>query len=305
MDMISIIQQMLILFLLILIGYMTAKKGVLGDNSNRVLTKLVLYITSPALIMNSVINGEIQGSKLDTLFIIFLSLMFFLLMPIVAKILSYIVWFSRKKHGMYEAMYTFSNLGFMGIPVINAIYGSEAVFYVSIFMIPFNILVNTYGLLLLSENKQAKFDYKKILNPCAVAAVLALIFYLLSIPTTKVIDESIAMLGSVTTPVAMIIIGATLSTIPIKEVFLDYRLYIFAAIKLLVLPYITYYVFRPFVTNETLLGVMVIIAGMPVATNVALLCTEFGGDTESVAKGIFISTIMSLVTIPILAMTIL
>ena len=221
------------------------------------------------------------------------------------KILTLLFPFTRKNNKVYEAMYCFSNLGFMGIPVINAIYGASAIFYLSIFMIPFNVLVYSYGVVLLSEQKRQKIDLKKIANPVVFAAAIALFLYFSGVKTPAVINETVALLGGITTPLAMVTIGSTLALIPLKDVFFDWRMYLFALGKLLLLPVITYVSFKWFIQNELLLGVMVVVSAMPVASNVTIICTEYGGDSHTVTKGTFITTVLSLVTIPILAATIL
>lgn len=305
MDMTKIIQQMIILFIVMMVGYMAYKKKVFNAEGAKVLTKLVIYIANPALILNSVMNGKIPGTRLENFYIILVAFAYFMVLPLLAKGIVILCSNVFKKRNVFEAMLTFSNLGFMGIPVINAIYGAQAIFYISIFMIPFTILVFTYGILLLSEQEEKKMEWKKIISPVVIASILALAIYFLQIPTPTIMNETISMLGSVTTPVAMVVLGVTLAQIPLKEVFLDYRQYVFAGVKLLILPVIVYGLCHPFISNKLLLGVMVIVSGMPVATNVALICTEYGGDSKEVAKGTFITTVLSIVTIPILAATIL
>ena len=301
----KIIYQMLILFFMLVIGYIAAKRKILNEESNKVMSRLVIYIASPALLLNTATSGQITGSKQTTLMIIGLSLIFFLVTPLLAKIVTAIVPFTRKNKGTYEAMYCFSNIGFMGIPVMSSIYGSEAVFYCAIFMIPFNMLVYTYGVLLLSQEKDAKIEWKKICNPAVIAALASLVIYFLDIKTHIVFNETVSYLGAMTTPLAMVTIGSTLSFIPLKDVFLDVKMYLFALIKLLLIPVVIFFMFKPFITNTVLLGVMVVISGMPIGSNVTIICNEYGGDYVTVTKGTFISTILCLVTIPILALTIL
>lgn len=305
MDMTKIIEQMLVLLLMLLVGYLLGKRKVFTEESNKVMSRVVIYVANPALLLNTVTSGQITGSKSSTLMVIGISILYFIFIPIVVKILTLLFPFTRKNNKVYEAMYCFSNLGFMGIPVINAIYGASAIFYLSIFMIPFNVLVYSYGVVLLSEQKRQKIDLKKIANPVVFAAAIALFLYFSGVKTPAVINETVALLGGITTPLAMVTIGSTLALIPLKDVFFDWRMYLFALGKLLLLPVITYVSFKWFIQNELLLGVMVVVSAMPVASNVTIICTEYGGDSHTVTKGTFITTVLSLVTIPILAATIL
>lgn len=305
MDMTKIIEQMMVLFLMLLVGYILGKRKIFTKESNKVMSRVVIYVANPALLINTVTGGKITGTKMETVTVIGVSVIYFIFAPILAKAIAKMIGFSRKNSGVYEAMYCFSNLGFMGIPVMNAIYGASAIFYISIFMIPFNFLVYTYGIVLLSEEQEKSVDWKKICNPMVVSALVTLIIYFFDIKTPNVFNETVALLGGMTTPLAMITIGSTLSLIPMKAVFFDWRMYVVAMVKLLVFPMITYFVFRLFIQNSLLLGVMTVISAMPVASNVTIICNEYGGDSMVVSKGTFITTLLSLLTIPILAATIL
>lgn len=306
MDMTQVVNQMIILFFMLLIGYICGKAKVFTQESNLTLSRAVIYIANPALIINTVTSGQITGSKSFTLGIIGFSLLFYLVVPILAKVFTFVIPFTKKNKKTYEALYCFSNCGFMGIPVINALYGAHAVFYVAIFMIPFNILVYTYGILLIcGDQDNVKVDLKKIINPVVIASLITLIIYFAGIKTPYVVNETVSLIGAVTTPLAMITIGCNLSFIPIKEVFLDWKMYAYALLRLLLFPVVIWLIFRWFIQDELLLNVMVVIAAMPVASNVTLISNEYGGDVKTIARVTFITTLLSLFSIPVLAALIL
>ncbi len=307
MDMTQVINQMIVLFLMLTIGYICGKTKVFSKESNHTLSRVVIYIANPALIINTVTSGQITGDKSYTLLIIGFSALFYIVVPILAKIFTFVVPFTRKNQKTYEALYCFSNCGFMGIPVINALYGPEAIFYVAIFLIPFNILVYTYGILLLSgeQEDKVKINFTKILNPVVIASIITLIIYFLNIKTPYVVNETVSLLGAITTPLAMITIGCNLSFIPVKDVFLDWKMYIYAILRLLLFPVAVWLIFRFFIQDVMLLNVMVVISAMPVAANVTLISNEYGGDSNTVAKATFMTTLISLGSIPILAALIL
>ncbi len=308
MDMTQVINQMIVLFLMLTLGYICGKAKVFSQESNQALSRAVIYIANPALILNTVTSGQIIEDKSYTLLIIALSALFYIVVPILAKLFTFALPFTRRNRKTYEALYCFSNCGFMGIPVINALYGPEAIFYVAIFLIPFNILVYTYGVMLLSGNdaeSKIKINIKKILNPVVVTSIITLIIYFAGIKTPYVVNETVSLLGAVTTPLAMITIGSNLSYISVKEVFLDWKMYVFAVLRLLLFPTAIWLVFRFFIKDAMLLNVMVVIAAMPVAANVTLISNEYGGDATTVAKATFITTLLSLGSIPVLAALIL
>ncbi len=301
MDMTNIINQMLILFLMIVVGYITGRCNVFDEDSNKVMSRVVIYVANPALMLNTVTSGQITGTKLHTLYVIGVGTLYFILVPIFVKVIIHVVPFFKKERSVYEAMLIFTNLGFMGIPVINAIYGAGAIFYLGIFFIPFNLLVYTYGVLLLSnETAGGKMDLKKAINPVSVAAVITMVLYFLDIKTPVVVNETVSILGSITTPLAMVTIGSNLALVPLKHVFFDWRMYAFAVIKMIALPLLAFFVFRFVVKDAVLLGIIMIVTAMPTASNITLLCNELGSDGALVAKGTFIGTIASLASIPLL-----
>ncbi|MDO5520018.1 MAG: AEC family transporter [bacterium] len=301
----KIISQMIVLFLMILVGYVTGKAKVFTEESNKVMSRVVIYVANPALILNTVTSGQIVGTKLHTLYVIGIGTAYFILVPLLVKVIILVVPFFHTEKKIYQAMLVFTNLGFMGIPVINSIYGPSAVFYIGIFIIPFNLLVYTYGVLLISGETESKIELEKVINPVSVASILTLIIYFLGIKTPGVINETVSLLGSITTPLAMVTIGSNLALVPLKDVFLDWRMYAFAFIKMLLFPILIFFLFSIAIKDKMLLGVLVVITAMPTASNVTLLCNEYDADGTLVAKGTFIGTVVSLVTIPILAAFIL
>lgn len=303
MDMSNVISQMLILFLMMLIGYIANKVKVLDEQSNKVLSRVVVFLTNPALILSSIVNSDLDISKGETFRLILIALLFYMIMPLMAKFFCLFVKGDSSVKHQYEAMLTFTNLGFMGIPVISALYGAGAIFYVTIFLLPFNILIYSYGIYLLATGEgEHSFSWKKVLNPSVIMALIVLVIFFLDIQTPYVINETSSLVGATTTPLAMIIIGSNIALTPLKDVFLDVKVYVFGVVKLLVVPFIILGIFRNFISNDVLLGVIVIIAGMPVASNVAILRNEYGDDSVLISKGTMITTLFSLVTIPVLAL---
>ena len=203
----------------------------------------------------------------------------------------------------YELMLNYSNLGFMGIPIISTLYGGEYVLHVSIFMMTFNLSLFSYGVYLLSRDdaKNRHFSVKKLLSPGILSAFLAIGIYLLDIHLPQHAVSLFSTVGATTTPLAMIVIGSTLAGVRFSTVFTDRELYLFSFLKLLVLPVITFLVLRFFIRDRILLEISTILSGCPIAGNVSMLCMEYNRDVTLVSRGICISTLLSLISIPIVA----
>ena len=204
------------------------------------------------------------------------------------------------QQGLYIFMTVFSNIGFMGFPVMKAIFGNDAVFYTAIFNMLFNLLVFSVGTGIMGygTGKKMKFNPKDLLSPGVVASLVALVIYMGKIQFPDVISSTVTMIGDITTPIAMLIIGSTLANIPLKEVFSELRIYPYTVIKQVIIPVLAYPILRLFIQDPLILGVTLIMISMPVANSAVLFATEYDGDVSLAAKAVFMTTLLSIVTIP-------
>lgn len=185
MDIILVFKQMIILFILMIVGYLANKKKIMTVDSDKLFSKLIVNITSPALIIYSVLSGDHLKDKTMVLYIFIVAILYYILIPIIAKLLIVIFRIKKDIAAIYESMLVYSNLGFMGIPVVSVIFGNSAVLYVSIFMSVFNVSIFTYGILLLSKdmkganNNKNSFNVKNFFNPGTISAIIAIAIYLI------------------------------------------------------------------------------------------------------------------------------
>lgn len=292
-----IVQQLILLFGLILSGYIINRCGILDATSNERISKFLVNISIPATIIHSAAVQKMEsGGKVIIIFVI--AVLYFILMPLISMLVAKLL----KAPPTFQLMLTYSNLGFMGIPIISSIYGEDAVFYVTVFMMVFNISIFSQGIWILNSGKSDEkkgFDIKDMINPGVLCAVIALIIFLFRIPVQSDLDQLLSSIGSVTTPLAMIIIGSSLAEIPLKAVFLDKTMYILAILKLFVYPLIVFVILRIFIKDSMIIGISVLLTSLPTAGNVSMVCSEYGGELGLVSKGICISTLLSIIAIPI------
>lgn len=290
-----IVHQLILLFGLIFVGYAINRLGILDASANEKISKLLVNVTIPATILHSSVTQKMESGG-QVILIFAIAILYYIFMPLVSMLVAKLL----KKDASFQLMLTYSNLGFMGIPIISSIYGTEAVFYVTVFMMIFNISIFTHGVYLLTQNQAGKrgFNFKSMLNAGVLSAVLALLIFLFQIPVPSDVDSLFSSIGSITTPLAMIIIGSSLAEVPIQSVFLDKSMYLLAVCKLFVYPLIVWGVLRLFVQDTMLIGISVLLASLPTAGNVSMVCSEYGGQLDEVSKGICISTLFSLISIP-------
>jgi malate permease and related proteins len=300
MDMQLIITQMLTLFFGMAVGYAAYKFKVLDNSANRVLSNLVMNITLPFFILSSVMGGERTLSNIEVFYIFGISLISYGLCLVIALIIPKAPLFKNKDEKMYSFMLLFGNVGFMGMPIVSSLFGSQALFFASVFNMPFYIFLYTVGLYFVSGD--FKFSPKLFLNSGIISSFAALIIYLIDIPVPDIFSQSFTLIGQITPPAAMLIIGSTLAAIPVAHIFTNVRLYIISFIRLLVMPMLILFILKQFVTDTDILGIAVVLTAMPVATNSTMLCLQYNGNHELASDGIFISTVLSIITIPVIVL---
>lgn len=302
MDIKVILMQMIQLFTIIFLGYILFKLKILDLDFNKKLTTLLLSVTTPAMIISSVLSTTVSQSFEDIIFVFVLGFIIYLIMPILGLIISKILKTPSHQQGLYIFMTVFSNIGFMGFPVMKAIFGNDAIFFTAIFNMLFNLFVFTIGILIMNYKtaNKIKLNAKNLLSPGVIASLIALVLYFTHLKVPNVIASTISMIGDITTPMAMLLIGSTLANIPFKEVFSEFRIYPFTIIKQIIIPILAYPILKMVCQDPLILGITLIMISMPVANTAVLFATEYGGDVSLAAKTVFMTTLLSIITIPLI-----
>ncbi len=302
MDLSNIITQMIVLFLVMALGYLCEKIGYVDEYVSKKLNILLLNVTTPCLILSSVSTNDISFEKSTVFLILLIAFLMYLILPFIAIILNKIIKIEKENFGLYMFMTTFSNIGFMGYPVTKTIFGESAVFLCSLFNMVFGIFVYSLGIYLfnLDSKEKTKFDLKKVINPGMVSSILAIIIFIFSINIPTFLSSTFEMVGSITSPLAMMLIGCSLARLPIKNIFNEYKLYPYTLIKQIVIPIIMMYILRPFITDPLILGLTIIVLAMPAGNITVMFASKYDGNIALASKGVFITTICSFITIPIL-----
>lgn len=301
--------QMVVLFILMGIGYLCYKKGMITDEVSKKLSAIVVNIANPAMVLTGCMGEEkIEGRELlitGVLIVIVYSVLLLL-----AFIIPSLLRIDKKSRGAYQAMTVFSNIGFMGFPVVAALYGNGALLYAALFTIPYNILIYTYGVSAMSVNtgtgkKKSTLSPGKILNVGVIACIITIVVYFFQIPVPAFIKTTTTHLSNLTAPLSMMVIGASLATIDLKKLFMDGKLLLFAAIKLLIIPIAGMMVIRQFLANEVICGVCMVMLATPVGSMTAMLAQQYDGDYEMASRGVALTTILSVVTMPLVSMIVM
>jgi predicted permease len=305
MDLISIITALAGLFVIIGIGFAAKKYGILNGDRLHLISHILVNVSLPALsivslqVQQTPANMSIAGHMIVVAFACYLSAF------VIGLVLFRFIPSTLEEKGIFQFMLIFSNSLFMGIPVATAMFGASSLFYVILFNVPFYLLVFTLGVWLLNRGA-GRFDIKKfLLSPGLVAAIVGLVFFLDTVTLPGPVDYGLGLVGSATTPLAMLVVGALLATIPLRQLAGDWRVYLVTALRLVIFPVVGYLVLSHFIADKMLVGVAVLMLGMPVAANLVLFCEDFHMDSKLASQGVFITTILCLVTIPLLGILLL
>ncbi len=295
---ISVFTQVVILFVLIFLGAILTKKGVFTEKGISVMTDLVLLLVTPCVIIKSFIR-EFDVSTLKKLLISFLIAF---LAHIAFILLSRLLLHSKEKKSEKVLQFgvIFSNCGYMSIPLQQALLGEDGVFYGSSFIAIFQLFIWSYGLLLMSGDKKYLSPKKIFINPGMIGLSIGLIIFLLSIPIPKVISEPISYLASLNTPLPMLIIGYHLMKSDILKGLHNLKCFFAIALKLFVFPLIAIGVMYLCGIRGTMLVSSVISCSAPTAAITTMFSDKFSCDTALSVNMVSLSTILSLLSMPLL-----
>lgn len=295
-----LLQQMGILFVYMMIGYVACKKEYFDQEFGKKLSWLVVNVANPMLAISAVVNNEEQIAKKDFYVTVLLAICFYAFFLILAQILPRLIGVQKSDIGVYKMMTTFNNIGFMGFPVIAAAYGNGALIYAVPFSIMFNILCYTWGIQTLCGGGE-KGNWKRIVNTGTISGIISIVLFFMQIPVPKMICSLSAGLSNLTGPLSMLVIGISIAAMELKDLFTDVKLLKFAFIKLLVVPVAAMLLVCQVIDNQLICEVFLVMMATPAASMCAMLSQQYGGNYELAAKGVALTTILSVVTMPIVS----
>ena len=296
------LNQVLVLFLLIGVGFFCRRAGILNQNSVSSLSKFLLNICIPAMIIYSMQIPFSQSIAEKSGMLLVGAVLYYIIAFSVCWVTPYLLRCKREEFGVFRFMTMFSNSMFMGFPILSMLYGSEAIFYAAIFNIPFTLLTYSVGIWLLRSGKGGvSFSWKLLLNTAFLSTFVGILFFVTSFSIPDPFYGALGLLSDVTTPLSLVVTGGFLASLETRAIFSNVRQYFAAGIRLLAIPALTFAVCSPFISDPLILGIVVVTAGMPAAVNTVILAEEHDARPDIAAQGVFISTLLCVVTLPMLA----
>lgn len=308
--------QMFILAVAVICGFIARKKRLMNDTFDTMLSQLVFTITLPALILNSVLSSETLPTAHDIGLTLLYASLYFILSIALALLIGRLLYrkMSKVTRGAHEFMMVFGNTGFIGYAVLASVLNPSAVLYAAIYNIIFNIVIFSVGVMLISgtvESDDERRGWKKqlgavghaLLKPAVIASCVAAIMSILGLHAPgSPIQQACDLLGGMTVPAAMLVVGSSIAKMPLHDIFTDVWSYVTTLIRLVVMPLVVFFVFRLFVHDPFILAILVLLAAMPVASNGTMLSLAYSGDTRTAARGTFLTTVLSIITLPLIAL---
>ena len=306
MDIMVVFQTMLKLFLLLILGFVLFKCHIFDEYTNKKISALIVNVASPMLIISSI--AGVEGSNKSIVFLMIgAGILMYIGFIILGKIINRLFPFPKKDWPVYECMVVFANKGFMGYPVLLDVFGQEAVFYASLIHMAFNFFVYTYAIMCLTKGDDSEFklNFKQLLTPGIILIFVGIFIYLFDIQLPSVLMDTINSVGSLTAPLSMMMIGSSLAVYPIKDSFTDWRSYVFAFVRLMIVPFVTMIMCRLLHIDAYYANITIITNAMPVGSMVLMLATQYNENVKNVTRNIVVSTLLSVITIPIVVATML
>ena len=298
MDLSVIVNGVISLFLIILVEVYAAKKRIITKEINKGLTNILLKITLPCLVVSSFIF-DLSDELKDNIIRCFI---YSPLVLIISIVISYILLIPIKgeKKIIIQFANVFSNCGFIGFPIVFSIYGNEGVIYASIFNLFFTAFLWTYGVILFN-GKMKREDIKKVLlNPAIVAVFIGLIIMIFGFDIPSVLSSTLDLVGNMTSPLSMIIVGVILGNAKIISYLKDKTIYYSAFLKLIIMPCILILISKLLKDTSLVIKTLIIVTAMPAAAMTSILAESFDKESEYSAVIVFITTLFSVITFPIL-----
>jgi len=305
MDLTNLINCMGTLFAMMSVGFVCNKIGLLKAADNKILTRLIINVAMSAMIIDSIINTDIQLDASSAAELIIAMVGYYGILFLLSLVFGQTISRGRPDTGVYQFVVFFGNIGFLGFPMISSLFGEGALFYAAIFNIPFNFLAYTYGAVLISGKRDLRSIRRTLCSAPVISALAAIIMLFLGVRLPAFLSDAVEYMGDMTVPGAMLVVGASLADLPGRELIKEWRVYAAAAFTLLLRPVVVWAALRPFLHSPLMLSVTVMLAATPAATTTTIMCIEHGTNQSLGSYSVFITTLFSLVTMPLVAILLL
>lgn len=307
MDFTQVLTQIAILFIIMFLGYYLRHVKIVTEEGIKNFSSLIFYVTMPSMILASISSTSLQGAG-EIGQVLIASLISYTIFIIVGVMMPKLLKVEEGSRGLFSFMTIFGNVGFIGFPMLIAILDESALFLGSVLNIPFNLLLFTLGIYYIVSDKgrghEVKLSVKQFLNPGIVATLIGMVAMLTGIQLPEFVMGTARTLGAVTTPVAMIVVGASLHGVNIRQMLKNYRVLSVSLTRMLLFPLVIGLVLKAIGLSDLVISIAMVLGGMPIGTNTVIVARQYDGNVLDASEAVFMSTVLLLFTAPILVLMI-
>ncbi|MBO4882201.1 MAG: AEC family transporter [Lachnospiraceae bacterium] len=296
---ITVLKQMTMIAVLVAIGFLLQKKKVLDKNSTPVISRIVVDICNPALIVSTILTGNITVTHEEFLKGVGVSACVYLLFILVGYIIPHLIRVPKDERKFYTIMSIYGNVGFLGIPVAKAILPENAMLYVIICNVFYCLLFYTHGVTALSSGKE-KMNPKKLLSPGVLMSILALVIFWFDLKLPEVVVKTVDYIGCPTVFLSMILLGASVARSNIAKEMKSLPLWLYIAVRMVLVPVATVLVLKGIGASEDMVRTFCLMCAVPVGNLPMIQAEKTGERTDVLSRGIIVTTVFSFLSITVL-----
>ncbi len=298
--------QMGMLVVYVLIGILGVKTNIFDRKALDYISKFIMKLSLPLMIFMNTINGATAKQVIDALPMLAIAVCMYIFLLAVGTIFSKVFKIKGNAAQVYKAVSVFGNVGFVGIPIVAAVYPETGMLYVAIFTIVDQGLLWTLGMQLTTPaEKKTKGSIGKslikMINPAIVAIVLSLVFVFAGIKLPAILDTTLSNVGATTSSLSMIYIGGLFCFVDIAKYAKKIEFYVIVIFKMIIFPVLLFLVIRNLNINEEIKITLALLGGLPSMSSVAMFANANGSDGDYAIGAIFVTTIASVVTLPLIS----
>ncbi len=300
-----ILNQILILSAVIVIGFIAVKTGYITEDNKNALSRIIVRITLPATIINSLTKKSPDGESFrNCVIVIIISFIVVAVLLLCGRLLARLLRLDRDRASVLECLTGFGNVVFLGYPIIEALFGAEGLLYAALYELANDAFVWTLGVYKLSrigggEQSSVKKNLLNLVNPVTISFLVSIFMMIFGLQFPGTVGTVISGLGGCTTYLSMLFIGGTLALVDFRHIYKQISLFVMTVFKMIIFPVILILLLKPFGLDEAVTGAVVLQAAMPSLTILIILAAEYKVNSVYAAEGIFVTTVASLFTIPL------
>lgn len=296
------LEVMVMLFTMVILGYTACKLGYMGDKFDKKLSSIVVDITCPLLVLSSVMGDEMPDRSL-ILPLVGVGFLTYILLLVFGFWVPRFITKNHDDQGMIGFALMFANVGFIGYPIVASIFGPKAVFYAALLNVPNTFFIFTAGVMLVKgEYSIRQFNPKVLLSPALIGAFIAALLVAFGVHTPDMIARPVTMVGNITVPAALMIIGSSMARLPLREIIGSGKVYATSFLRLVIVPLSVYFLFRLCGVNTLINNINTVVIAMPVASFGTMFCLKYGRNPSLMTEATFITTLFSIITIPLITL---